>query len=93
MRMIEIDPAYVFSYINRADMKYSQLNDFAAALPDYDKAISIEPDNTTAYMRRGLAKRAFKDFKGTMEDFSKAIELEPKNFWAYAERAETKRFA
>ena len=81
--MIEIDPAYVFSYINRADMKYFQLKDFAGALVDYNKAVSIEPANTTAYMRRDLQKGILKISKGQWKIFPKRLNWNPRTFMPF----------
>jgi tetratricopeptide (TPR) repeat protein len=55
--------------------KYSQEQDWKAALANYTKAIEITPDYAEAYRDRGLAKANLADKKGALADLRKAAEL------------------
>ena len=76
---------------------------YQAAIQDIDKAISINPEDTTAYFKRGSAKTllghaefikghievAQQHYRAAIEDFDKAIGIYPK-FPSYAERGTAK---
>ena len=48
-------------------------------IADLSRALSADPKNTGAHVRRGLAKRARGDIDGAIDDFSQAIALDPKD--------------
>ena len=62
---------------------YYKLNDFIAAIKDYSKAISINPNYVDAYFNRGKAHYELKNFITTIEDYSKAISINPNYANAY----------
>ena len=52
-------------------------SDPALAVELLNKAISLEPEYTEAYLRRGLAKSDLKDWDGAFDDVTKAIRRNP----------------
>ena len=76
---------------------------YHAAIQDFDKAISINPENISVYANRGHAKtllghsdlnrggaqEALRHYHAAIEDFDKAISVNPE-FPAYAERGTVK---
>ncbi|MCY3741239.1 MAG: tetratricopeptide repeat-containing serine protease family protein [Candidatus Poribacteria bacterium] len=76
---------------------------YRAAIEDLDKAIGINPEDTSAYAKRGSAKTLFghsefirdhvaeaqQYYRAAIEDFDKAIGIHPK-FPSYAERGAVK---
>ena len=52
-------------------MKYNE------AIPDYDNAISFNPNNEEAYYYRALTKYNIEAYRESLPDFDKAIELNP----------------
>jgi tetratricopeptide (TPR) repeat protein len=51
-------------------------NDIAGAIADYDRAISIDPRLSDAYLNRGKAKRAAGDLDGAIADYEMMAELD-----------------
>jgi hypothetical protein len=64
--------------------------DLKGALADFDKAIKLDPKDSTAYYNRAYAKRLKKDFKGALADYNRTIELDPNNAEAFYNRANVK---
>lgn len=54
-------------------------NDFASAIPDFDRSIALNPKFGDAWANRGLAKFHIKDYKGALSDFEEADKLMPNN--------------
>jgi tetratricopeptide (TPR) repeat protein len=65
---------------------------YYSAIAAYTKSIEIEPNNTSTYYNRALAKRYLKDYYGAIADYTKAIEINPNNADAYPNRALAKRY-
>ncbi len=72
-------------YLNRASAYYYEGN-YAAALQDYDKLLTIEPTNGGAYIGLGLVKKALKDTTDAVKAFNRAIVLGQK-YDGYLNRA------
>jgi Tetratricopeptide repeat len=51
--------------------------DFTGAIPEYSKAIELDPSMGKAYANRGSARFNTKDFRGALDDLNKAVELLP----------------
>ncbi|MCY7338017.1 MAG: tetratricopeptide repeat protein [Chamaesiphon sp.] len=65
-------------YFDRGVVKEDELNDFAGALADYNKAIELDPEYMDAYCNRGLLKYSeLDDIYGALDDFDKAIDIDP----------------
>ncbi len=73
-RVIELQPAFVEAYFNRANVS-AKMNDFRSAIVDYTKAISLNDRFAEAYYNRGLAKIYTGNAEGGVADLSKAGEL------------------
>ena len=54
---IQMNPGLASAYNSRGLIKYNK-GDHAGALPDYDKAIELDPQFAVAYVNRGEVKRA-----------------------------------
>ena len=69
------------TYLRWGYAKY-RLDQYQAAIDDYDAAISLKPDFASAYYFRGTVKRSLGQYKEAIEDYDTAIDL--KNDFAYA---------
>ena len=70
------------AYFQRGNALKRRL-DFDGALPDYDKAVTIDPMFAGGYVARGYARYNKDLIDEAMTDFEKAIQLEPANALAY----------
>ena len=59
-----------------------RLDQYQAAIADYDAAIGLKPDFAPAYYFRGTVKRSLGQYKEAIEDYDTAIDL--KNDFAFA---------
>ena len=73
-RVIELQPAFVEAYFNRANVS-AKLNDFKSAIVDYSMVISLDDRFAQAYYNRGLARIYTGNTEGGIADLSKAGEL------------------
>ena len=69
------------THLKRGYAKY-RLDQYQAAIDDYDTAINLKSDFALAYYFRGTAKRLMGEYKAAIEDYDTAIEL--KNDFAFA---------
>ena len=60
-----------------------RLDQYKAAIEDYDTAINLKPDFASAYYFRGTAKRSLGEYKDAIEDYGTAIDLKPDFARAY----------
>ena len=74
-----------YAYINRGLAKY-QSGQIAAAIVDYNLAISINPNSDKAYNDRGLAKARSGQKQAAIIDYNLAIAINPKSNQAYSNR-------
>ena len=63
------------------------LGDYAKALPDFTKAIEINPKLAKAYSGRGAAYGSFRNYTQAIADFGRAIEIDPRDVGSYVDRA------
>ena len=63
--------------ITTEDMQKANLEQYEAAIEDYDEAIRLEPDYATTYHNRGLAKDALGQYEAAIADYDEAIRLNP----------------
>ena len=59
-------------------------------MPDFTKAINLDPNDADSYTFRGSTKASLGDYIGSISDYDKAIELKPDNARAYFGRGTTK---
>lgn len=76
--------------MQRGDTAYNAKR-FKDAIREYDKVISIAPDNVESYRKRAMAKRRNGDRNGALRDYSKTLELDPDNHQAFLGRGLTNR--
>ncbi len=69
------------TYLKWGYAKY-RLDQYQAAIDDYDAAINLKPDYAAAYYFRGTVKRSLGQYKDAIEDYGTAIDL--KNDFAFA---------
>ena len=49
------------------------------ALPDFNRALELNPEYVSAYIRRGMTYRNMEQYDQAIQDYNKAIKLNPKN--------------
>ena len=77
-------PDFAF-YQNRANANFV-MGEYDAAIVDYNKAVELNPKESTIYFSRALAHFNNKSFSPAIADFDKVIELDPKEAMAYFKR-------
>jgi len=82
---VEKEPNFAAVYNNRGNA-YSELNQMAAAIKEYSKAIKLDPNDVEAYYNRGNVCRKLKRYTRAVKEYSKAIKLDPKCAIAYVNR-------
>jgi tetratricopeptide (TPR) repeat protein len=76
---IERNPKNVYAYFKRA-LYYIELDNYEAALKDYNEAVKATPNYYYVYDARTFVKiYCLYDYKGALKDFNKAIKLVPKS--------------
>lgn len=75
-KAIELNPAYVEAYSNRA-VFYLHANEPEAAAADLSKAIELKPDYSDAYFYRGAAFEKLGQLHAALKDYDTAIALNP----------------
>jgi tetratricopeptide (TPR) repeat protein len=83
--VIRIDPKRVQTYAERG-FAYSNSGRHADALPDYTRAIELNP-TPAAYANRGWANLELGNMDQAIADLDKAIEMDPSNEFALASRS------
>ena len=63
-----------YAYVNRGIAKY-QLGQKQAAITDYDRAISINPNLAYAYVNRGITKYQLGQKQAAITDYNRAISI------------------
>jgi len=69
------DPDHRLSLLSRGSA-FLRSNRLDEAVADFDRVISLYPENARAYHLRGLAKASRSDDLEALQDFDKAIELD-----------------
>lgn len=73
-------------FIQRAQNRMMK-QDYQGALRDFNEAIKLNPENSLAYVNRGMLNaRYFYNKRSALNDFNKAIELAPNEPSAYYNR-------
>ncbi len=71
---VTLDSKFAEAYYQAASSLYN-LKGYAEAIPFYDRAIELDPNNFAALNDRALAKTYTNDYYGAISDFSQAITL------------------
>lgn len=74
------------TFLNRG-YAYLNLQNWQAAIDDYDQVLEIDRNEATAYNERGEARQHLGDLEGAMSDYTQAINLDPNLSYAYNNRA------
>jgi len=83
---IQIDPERAEAYAYRG-FAYHQLENYDAALKDYNKSVEQRPKLVEGYYFRAILYGQHKEHEKAINDYSRAIELEPTLAEAYYFRA------
>jgi tetratricopeptide (TPR) repeat protein len=75
-----------YDYFDSGYAKYEQ-GDLDGAIADYNKAIKLDPDDTTAYHNRGYTKHKQGDLSGAIADYTESIRLDPEDPDTYNNRS------
>lgn len=73
------------AYNNRG-VDYYRQKQYDLALPDFNKALQLQPDYTWAYLSRGAVYEVQHQIDQALQDYSKAIALNPRFADAYLNR-------
>ena len=85
---IELDSKDASAYVKRGHA-YSELEQYAKAIQDFDKAIELGQQDEQVYFYRGHAYSELKQYAKAIQDFDKAIELHSKDAFDHANRGRT----
>jgi len=72
--------------VNRG-IEYARVGNYDEGIAEFNKAITIDPNNVNAYYNRGTVYFNKGNFDQAILDFNKAIEIEPKASNAYLNRS------
>jgi tetratricopeptide (TPR) repeat protein len=84
-----LTPDLVEEYNHRGVAKF-ELGDKQGAILDYNRAITIDPQDAFAYYNRGVAKFELGDRQGAILDYNRAITIDPQDAEAYSNRSAVK---
>lgn len=84
--LIERQPTQAAHYVNRA-FALTQLQDFAAAANDYDRAIELDPENERLYFLRGVFRMNCQLTELALVDFDRVLAIDSGDDNARAYRA------
>jgi len=78
-------------YYARRGESYWRLGEYQKAIADCDKAIQLDPNNSSAYAVRGASYGWLGEYPKAIADCDKAIQLDPNYSFAYAVRGDSYR--
>ncbi len=87
---IQLDPAFVQAYVDRAGV-HETLGDLPAALDDYSAAIVLSPGDAWIYILRGAIHLEMDNHPAALADYAAAIRLRPEEALAYCRRGDVYR--
>lgn len=77
------------AYNNRGNA-YDEIGQFNRAVQDYDRAVSLDPNDAAAFINRGVAYGNLGQYSLSLGDYDRAIELSPNNPTAWQNRCDAK---
>ena len=83
---INKNPDESFLYFKRVNYYQTEKNDIDKVLPDYNKALELNPTYIPAYINRGTIFLNQNKFELALADFNKCISLDSANAEAYSNR-------
>ena len=84
---IDYNPKGFRAYHERG-VAHAQLEDYAAAVRDFDRVVELKPEWGIAYVSRAEAHTRLEHFELAVEDCSKAVALMPEEAKVFRARAE-----
>lgn len=84
---LNMDSTNVTSLAQKANIYYES-GDAKAAVAEWDKVLTMQPEYGFGYYRRGWFKELAGDLEGGLEDLTMAIVLEPKESYFYGTRGD-----
>lgn len=82
-RAIELDPVYVWHYVDRGRLRYRHMHKEKGAVDDFTKALELDPENFFALAYRGQILEEWGQWEQAYEDLRKAVELKPDYYPVY----------
>ncbi len=64
------------NYLKLGDFEYES-NNYEKALEHYDKALVVDPEYVTAWIKKGLSLRGLGGFEKAIRCYDKALEIDP----------------
>lgn len=89
-KAIAIDPSGQ-NYCERGRV-FHESGQYDKAIGDYDKVLTLMPEDGNTYYNRALSNKAREQYKAAIVDFDKSLVLIPNDFWALLERGRSKVF-
>ena len=81
-------PVQDFYYYAKRGLDYFSRNQYKQAIPEFNKAIELNPNYDELYLHRGCCYRRLNKFEPAIRDFNKTAELNPRNVLAYYDLGE-----
>ena len=83
---IRVDPKSTLAYYGRGVMLATRTRAYQRAIEDFDKVLTLEPDNVDALIHRGDSYRQIGNYGRALADLDAAVAKEPDNAEALAMR-------
>ncbi|GJD19278.1 hypothetical protein RIVM261_042340 [Rivularia sp. IAM M-261] len=80
--VLKLDENNFAAYFFRG-FAYSHLEQYEAAVVDFEQAIRIDPNSAYPYFGRGFARVQLEKYRDSLADFEQAIKIEPEFAHAY----------
>lgn len=89
---IKILEAFQLTNLTNLAATELKLSDFGDVLVSSNEAIKLDPNNTKAFYRRGVANIELKNYENALDDLKMALKLSPNNATIVKEFERAKRF-
>lgn len=86
-KALQAHPDDEFLYFERAGI-YRLQGRLTLALPDYDRAIALDPGNDAFYLARSFARLEAGRLDDAATDLGALIKISPRNAWALGQRGD-----
>lgn len=83
---IRVDPGNSLAFLGRGVLLATRKRSYNRAIEDFDKVLTLQPDNVDALIARGNAYSQLGDNGRALADLDRAIQLAPDNAQAYVIR-------